>query len=222
MAKTIYVSDFDDTLVTTKGAIRLTSADGTQSSLTPAEYAVYDKKAGDEFDFSDFADVIDPQPIQKNFKVLQRAVASPKVDKVVILTARSKPEPIARFLKSMGIESGLSIVALGDGDPQKKKDYLKRQLEAGFTRMAFADDSPKNVAVAKELRDEFPQAAIVVRQAHPPEEKHPTQENPRSPIDRAARVKNPITGNEILQITALSYPPDHPAYIAARKQINGG
>jgi len=233
MSKTIYVSDFDDTLATTGGDIRMTTADGTSRELTPAEYAVYDKKDGDEFDFDDFNDIIDPEPIFKNVRVLQRAVSSSRVDKVAILTARANPEPIARFLKMIGITSGVSIVALGDADPQKKKDYLRRQLEKGYTRMAFADDSPKNVAVAKELRDEFPEAKIVVRHAQPPEKepairgKTRKKRDPEATVknsatfrqrrDLTATVRNPETGRDILVKTALKYPPDHPAYKAATK-----
>jgi hypothetical protein len=222
MSKTIYVSDFDDTLTTTGGVIRLTAGDGSKRELSPAEYAVYDKKDDDQFDFSDFDDVIDPEPIAKNVRVLRRAVESGRVDKVAILTARANPEPIARFLKMIGITRDVSIVALGDADPQKKKEYLRRQLEAGYTRMAFADDSPKNVAVARELRDEFPEAKIVVRHAHPPETEPAIRGKTRKKIDRTATVKNPVTGNDILQITAMKYPPDHPAHIAALKKRDGG
>jgi predicted cupin superfamily sugar epimerase len=52
--KRLRVLDFDDTLVKTKSFIYITHKDGSKSKLTPGEYAVYDERAGDEFDFKDF------------------------------------------------------------------------------------------------------------------------------------------------------------------------
>jgi len=62
--KKLRVFDFDDTLVQTKSNIYITHTDGKKSTLTPGEYAVYEPKKGDKFDFSDFQQVKQPQEIK--------------------------------------------------------------------------------------------------------------------------------------------------------------
>ena len=84
MGKTLFISDFDDTLVTTNAQIIVTDKDGKVRKLTPAEYAVYEKEDGDQFDYSEFQDLIDPKPIPRYVRTLKRAAKSNKVDKVAI------------------------------------------------------------------------------------------------------------------------------------------
>ena len=52
-SKKLRVFDFDDTLVKTTSFIYITN-NGKKRKLTPGEYAIYNEKPGDEFDFSDF------------------------------------------------------------------------------------------------------------------------------------------------------------------------
>ena len=74
-SKKLRVFDFDDTLVKTTSFIYITN-NGKKKKLTPGEYAVYNEKPGDEFDFSDFSKVQDPNEIKKITKVLRRIVSS--------------------------------------------------------------------------------------------------------------------------------------------------
>lgn len=222
MGKTLFISDFDDTLVTTNAQINVTN-NGKTKKLTPAEYAVYEPEDGDEFDYSEFNDLIDPKPIPRYVRLLKRAVESSKVDKVSILTARGSEKPIVKFLKSVGINSGVKIVPLGDSNPERKKDYIRHQIQKGYDRVAFADDSPKNVEAAKELRSEFPQVKLVVHHVEPESPKaqrgtdsgeSPKPANKRRNIQKIlnTRIRNPKTGNEVLVRTILGYGKDHPAY----------
>lgn len=220
MGKTLFISDFDDTLVTTNAHIIVTDKDGKVKKLTPAEYAVYEKEDGDQFDYSEFQDLIDPTPIPRYVRLLKRAVESSKVDKVAILTARGSEKPIVKFLKSVGITSGVKIVPLGDSNPERKKDYIRHQIQKGYDRVAFADDSPKNVEAAKELRTEFPQVKLVVHHVEPESPKatrgaeKPPIVSKKQDIQKIlnTRVRNPQTGNDILVKTILGYGKDHPAY----------
>ena len=220
MGKTLFISDFDDTLVTTNAQIIVTDKDGKVKKLTPAEYAVYEKQAGDQFDYSEFQDLIDPKPIPRYVRTLKRAVQSGKVDKVAILTARGSEKPVVKFLRSIGITSGVKIVALGDSDSERKKEYIRHQIQKGYDRVAFADDSPKNVEAAKELRAEFPNAKLVVHRVEP---ESPKAQRGTTPPERTAkqqsiqkilntRIRNPKTGNDVLLKTILGYGKDHPAY----------
>ena len=63
-SKKLRVFDFDDTLVKTTSFIYIIN-NGKKTKLTPGEYAVYNEKPGDEFDFSDFQKVQDPNEIKK-------------------------------------------------------------------------------------------------------------------------------------------------------------
>ena len=79
--KKLRVFEFDDTLVKTNSFIYVKHADGKESKQTPGEYAIYEPKPGDHFDFSDFQKVTQPQEIKGVTKILKR----------VINTSDSKP-----------------------------------------------------------------------------------------------------------------------------------
>jgi hypothetical protein len=166
MGKTLFVSDFDDTLAQTDSKIFLTRK-GKRIEMDPAAFAVYDEQPGDKFDFSEFDKLINPKPIQRFVKLLKQAIG--RADKIAVLTARGHTRPVAQFLKMHGITSGVSIAALGDANPEKKAAYIRKHMKDGYDRVAFIDDSPKNVEAVKALRTEFPKAKILVHQAkeHP-------------------------------------------------------
>lgn len=148
----VNVFDFDDTLVHTTSHIYLTTRDGKNVKMTPAEYAVYDPQPGDEFDFSDFQQVVSPQPISHMILKLKYAMRNLGPDNVFILTARGAAEPIQRFLEGLGI-SGIRIVALGDSNPQRKADVIRDEiLERNVQLVKFYDDSAKNIAAVRALR----------------------------------------------------------------------
>ena len=60
--KKLRVFDFDDTLVKSNSKVYVMNK-GKRKTLTPGEFAIYKKKSGDEFDFSDFDKVIEPKQI---------------------------------------------------------------------------------------------------------------------------------------------------------------
>ena len=143
--KKLRVFDFDDTLVKTKSHIYVKHSGGKKSKLTPGEYAVYEPKPDDQFDFSDFERVQDPQEIKGVTKLLKTVARAEGERKVVILTARSAYKPVKDYLKDIGLE-GIYVVALGDSDPQKKADWIEDKIKKGYDDVFFIDDSHKNVA----------------------------------------------------------------------------
>lgn len=174
--KTLFVSDFDDTLAQTDAMITVIN-NGKKREMDPAEFAVYEPQEGDQFDFSQFDQLINPRPIERFVKLLKNAIG--RADKIAVLTARGHTRPVAQFLKMHGITSGVSIAAIGSADPEKKASYIRKHIQAGFNRVAFIDDSPKNIDAVKRLRSEFPEAKILAHQAKehdPPEVKEPTKE----------------------------------------------
>jgi phosphoglycolate phosphatase-like HAD superfamily hydrolase len=151
--KKLRIFDFDDTLVKTNSFIYVTHKDGKTSKLSPGEYAVYKEQPGDKFDYRDFQQVTNPQLIKGYVELLRRMVSSGGSRDVFILTARSAEKPVAQFIKDLDIR-GVTVVALGDNNPEKKADWIEDKVKAGFDDVYFVDDSPKNVdAVRRRLKN---------------------------------------------------------------------
>ena len=159
MAKVLRVFDLDDTLVKTQSYIYVKHKDGTETTLSPEEYAKYDAKPGDEYDFRDFNRMLNkPQLIKKNFKLLQRMLTSSD-KKVTILTARKLAFPIRYwFKKELGLD--VYVVGLGNNDPKAKADWIEKHIEKGYTDIAFMDDSIKNVKAVGNLQNKYPDVRI--------------------------------------------------------------
>lgn len=155
------IFDFDDSLVKTKSFIYVTHADGTKSTLTPAEYAIYEKQPGDVFDYSDFEKLNHPASIIKFNRIFHRIVNKGGKRKIAILTARANPQPVRDFLKMSGVSlSKVEIVALGDSNPMKKAEWIERQIKLGYNDVAFFDDSPKNIRAINTLKSKYKTAKI--------------------------------------------------------------
>ena len=151
-SKKLRVFDFDDTLVKTTSFIYITNGD-KKRKLTPGQYAVYNEKPGDEFDFSDFNKVQDPKELKKITNVFRRIVKSSGGDGVHILTARSAYKPIRQYLKDIGINmSKIYVTALASNNPKDKADWIEDKIDnEGYDDVYFADDSPKNVEATKKM-----------------------------------------------------------------------
>ena len=151
-SKKLRIFDFDDTLVKTTSFIYITNK-GKKKKLTPGQYAVYNEKDGDIFDFSDFNKVQDPQEIKKITKIFRKVVQSSGGDGVHILTARASYQPIRQYLKDIGINmSKIYVTALASNNPKDKADWIEDKIDnEGYDDVYFADDSPKNVDVTKKM-----------------------------------------------------------------------
>lgn len=233
--KKLRVFDFDDTLVKTKSHIYIKHGDGKESKLNPGEYAIYEPKQDDQFDFSDFQKVTDPQEIKGVTKLLKTVVRAEGERKVVILTARSAYKPVKDYLKDIGLE-GIYVVALGDSDPQKKADWIEDKIKAGYNDVFFIDDSHKNVEAVNGLKKKYPNIKMKVshvkHEAPPLPKKQFNHKNDKEvstkskgndmslksllPKDLDKKVKNPATDKMIKISSALKYDKQTPAYKAAQ------
>ena len=74
--------------------------------MTPGEFAIYKKKPGDEFDFSEFDRVIEPKQIKSMFKVFKNIYKASGGRRLTILTARAAYKPVRQFLKDVGFDDG--------------------------------------------------------------------------------------------------------------------
>lgn len=235
--KKLRVFDFDDTLVQTKSNIYITHKDGKKSTLTPGEYAVYEPKEGDEFDFSDFQKVNDPQEIKGVTNLLKTIVKAVGERVVCILTARSAYKPVKDYLHDIGLD-GIFVAALGSSDPQHKADWIEDKIKKGFDDIFFIDDSHKNVEAVSKLKEKYPNIKMKVQHVKHDTPKLPKEkkqddmkkdDKPKSNINKLSSlipkkdltktVRNPETGRTIKVKSALHYAKTEPVYKAAMNLI---
>jgi hypothetical protein len=69
--------------------------------------------------------------------------------------------PVSSFLRSIGIDA--YVIPLGDGDPQKKADYIETQIKKGYNPIYFMDDSSKNINAVNRLRKRYPKIKLVTQ-----------------------------------------------------------
>ena len=236
--KKLRVFDFDDTLVQTTSYIYITHKDGKKSKLTPGEYAVYEPKEGDDFDFSDFQKVNDPQEIKGVTNLLKRIVNAAGERTVCILTARSAYKPVKDYLHDIGLD-GIFVAALGSSDPQDKADWIENKIKKGYDDVFFIDDSHKNISAVEKLKEKYPNIKMKVQHV-----KHETPAIPKNtftksekeksmatkksepqgndmklknllPKDLDKKIKNPDTDKMIKISSALKYDKNTKAYKAA-------
>ena len=159
-ARKLRIFDFDDTLAKVKAHI-IVKNNRKETVLTPAEFAVYEGKPGDVFDFREFNAVIKKAvPIMKNIELLKKAAASPTT-RTTILTARMLAYPVKRYLKNK-FNLDIYVIALGNADPQKKADYIEKEIKKGYNDIVFIDDSYKNVKAVEALKTKYPDVRLEV------------------------------------------------------------
>jgi len=153
-SKKLRVFDFDDTLVFTNSYIYVKTIDGKEKKLTPGEYALYNEKPGEEYDFRDFYSVQEPQELKKITKVLKRIINKNKGEGVFILTARPQAvdKHVQRYLKDIGINQKIPVIGLQSNNPKDKSDWVEKKIDnEGYDDVYFADDSIKNVNQMKKM-----------------------------------------------------------------------
>jgi phosphoglycolate phosphatase-like HAD superfamily hydrolase len=169
--KKLRIFDFDDSLVTTTSYIYISNQfTGKKLKLTPGQYAVYEPKHGDEFDYSDFQKVTNPKLIKGYFELLRRMASRADGDRrVYILTARGSYKPVHQFIKDSGIRN-VYVVALGDSNPEKKADWIEQKVkDEGYEDVFFIDESEKNINAVKRRLKNYPnvkQKIQIVKHSH--------------------------------------------------------
>ena len=158
--KKLRIFDFDDTLAKVKSNIIVKNKD-KEFTLTPAEFAVYNPKQGDSFNFKEFNEMIKTAiPIKSNLKLLKHAAESP-MTKTTILTARLLGYPVKHYLKK-NFNLDIYVVAVGGADPKLKVNYIEKEIKKGYTDIVFIDDSYKNVKAVEALQTKYPQVDLKV------------------------------------------------------------
>ena len=156
--KKIYIFDFDGTLALDDAKVQVKS---TGEELNPKEFEQYRELnpeiRDEDFDFSAFEGMVGGNTYEKTAKILVNALE--KGQNVVILTARTNPEPVKQFLLD-NFGAKLPVIAvnspdyrlLGDSDPIRKANWIKKQILSGVNTIYYYEDSDNNIAEVQKLR----------------------------------------------------------------------
>lgn len=160
---TLRVFDFDDTLVKTNSQVGITEFDkatgeqvGEKYFITPAQYAKFKTEVASQhpelrydYDYAQFAQVVDPKIIEFTFRILKNVVKKMREDTgapAVILTARGvrAQANIREFLKAHNIS--IPVITLDGSAPELKSGWIKNaMIERNIPHVEFFDDSKLNV-----------------------------------------------------------------------------
>jgi hypothetical protein len=158
----MYIFDFDDTLVKSNCKVIVRNPRAPDLELTSAEYAIYRKRPGDEFDFSQFERIPNPKFIRKNIRTMLHAYQDGGPKSVAILTARSPAaqRAIRNFLNKLGM-MGVEIITTGSSDPLAKASQIERWIiDNDLDSVEFYDDSEKNINAVEDIAMSFPGVRI--------------------------------------------------------------
>jgi len=140
-AKRLCIFDFDDTLVSETGKVRIIKKDGEVISMESSHFANYVESPGDIFDFSDFQKVVETAKVNTNVINSMISFYNDSESYVVVITAREKAQPVREFiLNNIGID--LPVFAVGGIDKKKKASVVGKLLSAGKnikTAIVFED-----------------------------------------------------------------------------------
>jgi hypothetical protein len=152
----LYIFDFDDTLVKSESEVVVNKSDGSELKLTSHEYATYVPDHDDQFDFSQFNTYPkNPKIISSTWNDMLAALIEVGSDRVIILTARANPEPIREFLRDNNVSPFPVVVAVGDSDPSVKKHYVQRVVkQLGITDIILYEDSINNISAIESLEND--------------------------------------------------------------------
>lgn len=165
--KTLRVFDFDDTIAKTNSRVGVTEFNKEtnqqvkdQYFINAGQYAMMDKDPSIryEFDYSDFANVVNPSLIDQTFSILRNVVNKIREDQgipAVILTARGHDanKNIREFLASLNIN--IPVKTLDGSAPELKSEWIKQtMLNRDIPHIEFFDDSVKNIRAANSLKED--------------------------------------------------------------------
>jgi hypothetical protein len=149
---TLYIFDFDDTLIDSDASIRINHVNGSTSELSSEDYAKYTEVPGDEFDFSDFdAYPKNPEIIEPVFAELRAAIITEGAESVVILTARSNPTPVRLFLNENNIPK-IDIETMSSSDPNTKASFILDKVRSeSYDEVIVFEDNVRNIRTIRKV-----------------------------------------------------------------------
>lgn len=154
--KTLAVFDFDDTLFKSDCMVTVKSADGAVKRLGTHEYAVFGPSPGDVLDFSEFEKYpVNPRPIKNVVKKMLNFVNTLGINNVIILTARTKSEPVIQVLEDFNLPQ-VFVAAVASTKPEMKANFVKMLIEAdGYKKIVVFEDNKRNIAKIQETTEQI-------------------------------------------------------------------
>lgn len=145
--RTLVVFDFDDTLFRSGAMIGVQKPGKPKRYLSSHEYATYVPDEDEEFDYEQFQVYPPkPEPIEKSTDRFHTSVQNQGIRNVIILTARSNPEPVRQVLQKFGMPP-VEIYAIGSAAPKDKADVVERLvISRDYKRVVVYEDSSSNIA----------------------------------------------------------------------------
>lgn len=149
--------DLDDTLVCTDARVWITR-DGKSFAISPSEFTVFDRRAGDAMDFSEFDDLgmlLAGRVVPETSAVMQEAAASGV--HVGIVTARNTAAMVREFVqRRLGVtvqDRLLHAVSSypGMSVPEKKAEAFRRMMASGYTEFIYYEDCVRNVRAVQSV-----------------------------------------------------------------------
>ena len=148
----LQVFDCDETLIVSKGSVKVEKANGEIVNMDSATFAHFKPVPGDKLDFGAFNHVRNPRKIKATFEKFKKSIEDG--NKVVILTARAKgaESAIKKFLKSEGVDlDKVDVVGLASSNPYDKARWIDKAIEdGGYDDVEFYDDSHANANAVAE------------------------------------------------------------------------
>ena len=165
LGNSLYVFDFDDTLVTDTATVYVKTPSGESIPLTNHEFHNYKVKEGETLDFREFDDVTAPSVHKSIMSLLKR-----HLDNSVILTARTKTGPIKKYMNGLGVHVP-QIIAVGSRDEDqnsviinamRKRDWIDKAIQVRDLKyVEFWDDNEHNVENVESLQKKYPDVKII-------------------------------------------------------------
>ena len=165
-SSTLYIFDFDDTLVSSGANVKVTHADGTIELLKSHEFATYKPEKEDQFDFTEF-DVYPPNGklITNTFRILKKSIKENDAHDIIVLSARGEAKPMRDFLGDNGVTSPIGIVGVGSSDPNAKSNVVLQKISKNpgrYQEVVIYEDSINNItAITKAIHKEYPDISVV-------------------------------------------------------------
>lgn len=166
------IFDIDDTLMRTTATVVVKKSDGTEQTLSSAEFNNYKLQPGESFDFGQFKDAklfrATSRPIENLWRTAQETLANighRLNSRVVIVTARGDMDDKNEFLKAFedhGLDmSKIHVFRAGNLDKgssaENKKVIIRKLLKNGqFDQVRLFDDHLANLHAFLTLKQEFP------------------------------------------------------------------
>lgn len=164
----LIVFDFDDTLVHVAQKIRISRADGSVDLMRSCEYNSVIRRPGDEIDWNEFeTHYEDAKALEPMFSVFEQALRELGPTHVAVVTARSKPIPLRKFIeKHVG---HMPVTYCCDCiEVFAKVAWLRNKIASdGHDYIVFFDDRIDYVQAIANLTSEFPSTRIFTNWVRP-------------------------------------------------------